>query len=128
MTVPARRLGTELGDRRWTTDTTVGHWIRQHSASHHEQVLVLCNGVGLYGNIDSDPPFPYLWQLHLNDIPGARQLLAETMTKPDRPRFAALYNDMRWCDPSGRSAAALASNYHEVVRIDFVRIFERNTG
>lgn len=128
MTVPARRLGTELGDRRWTTDTTVGHWIRQHSASHHEQVLVLCNGVGLYGNIDSDPPFPYLWQLHLNDIPGARQLLAETMTKPDRPRFAALYNDLRWCDPSGRSAAALASNYHEVVRIDFVRIFERNTG
>ncbi len=128
MTVPARRLGFELGDRRWTTDTTVGHWIRQHTASRGDQVLVLCNGVGLYGNIDSDPPFPYLWQLHLIDIPGAQRLLADTMTKPDRPRFAALYNDMRWCDPSGRSGSALTSNYHEVVRIDFVRIFERNTG
>ena len=124
MVVPDRQLGTRLGDSRWTVDIDVGRWVDQR-ASPGDQVLAICNASGLYGNITSDPPFPYLWAFHIQDIPGVQARLAATLAAPNRPRFVAVYNRLPWCDPSGRTASNLFAHYRQVATISFVRLFER---
>ncbi len=113
--LPRDRVGPELsGDGRFAADAAVADWVRQHRTDSSQAVYAMCASAGLYGDIDSNAPYPYLWFLNIQDIPGAIQQLADLLAGPSAPTFVAVYQSPDACDRSGRVGAALAANYHRV--------------
>lgn len=120
------QVGPKLeGDGRLVINEHVADWVRQHRTDRYDAVYAMCASAGLYGNIDSDPPYPYLWFLGVRAIDGATELLAETLRSEDRPRFVAVYQSPNSCDPSGATQAALDANYRRVEVVSRVVMYER---
>jgi hypothetical protein len=112
-------------DGRFATDEAIGRWFTSHRTAPDDQIFALCASAGLYGNIDADPPYPYLWFLGVEDIPGARAQMADMLAAPSAPRFVALYQVPSNCDTSGRVGRALDANYHQLAVVGGVTILER---
>jgi hypothetical protein len=123
--IPRAETGAELsGDSRLVDDEAIAAWYRLH-AEPGDDILALCASAGLYGNLGTDPPYPYLWHDGIRNIPAAQQALTALLTGDDRPRFVAEYQGARSCVPSGAADRALRQHYRVVVTIGGVPILER---
>jgi hypothetical protein len=123
--IPRAETGAELsGDSRLVDDEAIAAWYHLH-AEPGDDILALCASAGLYGNLGTDPPYPYLWHDGIRNIPAAQQALTALLTGDDRPRFVAEYQGARSCVPSGAADRALRQHYRVVVTIGGVPILER---
>lgn len=111
------------GDTRPLLQAPVATWFGEHAAPG-DQMYVMCFGADVYGAIDADPPFPYLWYLNIRDIDGAVDRMVEMLEGPDAPRFVARYQDPRTCDPTGAVQAALDLHYRTVDSVGGVAMLE----
>lgn len=126
VTLPRDRVGPELnGDTRFAADEAVAKWYRDHRTDRSQEIYALCASAGLYGNVDSNAPYPYLWFLNIQDIPGARQQLADLLGGPRAPEFVAMYQSADTCDRSGAVAAAIQANYNRVAVVERIPILQR---
>jgi hypothetical protein len=80
-------------------------------ATSGKNIVALCAGAGLYGNIPTDPPYPYLWFDGIQEIPDARSKLYELLASDRRPTFVAQYQPPLNCDKSGHIGMAIARFY-----------------
>jgi hypothetical protein len=122
---------TEIGERlhddwRLAVDEDVASWFDQH-ARPGDTIYAQCAAAGLYGNLEIDPPLPYLWFDTVRLYPGAREALHSLMASPDRPRFVVAYQQADSCDPSGRLLELVLDGYQHVHTIGGLRIYERRS-
>ncbi len=123
--LPRDRVGRELsGDGRFRADEAIAHWYRDHRIDRSQEIYALCASAGLYGNVDSNAPYPYLWFLNIQDIPGAKQQLTELLGGPRAPTFVALYQAPDACDRSGALGEAVLANYRQVAVIERVPVMQ----
>jgi len=131
MTVQAIRLPTSKvpqalsGDTRLNADEDIAAWFDRR-AQPGDTIDALCASAGLYGNVSTDPPVPYLWLDNVRNIDGAGQRIAAALDSPTGPRFVAVYEQPSICDPSGGIARALSSHYRRVASVDGIAIQERD--
>lgn len=114
------------GDPRLLKDERVAAWFDVHR-SLGDDLYVMCWSAGAYGNVDVDPPFPYLWADHMRQVPDAVPALAALLSGRDPPSFVAAYQHPGSCDRSGRVGALIASRYDRVASVDGIGI-HRWTG
>jgi 4-amino-4-deoxy-L-arabinose transferase-like glycosyltransferase len=123
--IPRLEAGSRLsGDSRLVDDEAIAAWYRLH-AEPGDDILALCASAGLYGNLRTDPPYPYLWHDGIRNIPSAQRALTALLAGDDRPRFVAEYQGARSCVPSGAADRALHRHYRVVVTIGGIPILER---
>ena len=124
-TMPRSRIGVLLeSDGRFAKDEAFASWFRTHAAPG-ENIFALCAGVGLYGNISTDPPYPYLWFDGVEEIPGATSKLSELLSSDLRPTFVAQYQSPLACDRSGRTGAAISRFYRIATVLDGEPLYVR---
>ena len=125
VTIPRSEVGRKLDDDpRLIRDERVADWFRAH-AGPGDRIYALCASAGLYGNLSIDPPIPYLWFDSLRSLAEAQADLERLISGSDAPRFVAEYQHPASCNPSGRVASALASDYRVTARVDGIPIYER---
>ena len=112
-----------LGDTRPHVQQPVASWFVAH-ATAGDQLYVMCFGADVYGAIDADPPYPYLWYLNIRDIDDAVDLMVTMLTGPAAPRFVAVYQQPGTCDPNGAVATALEAHYRQVDTVAGVAMLE----
>ena len=61
-------------------------------------------------------PYPYLWFLGIEHIPGALQRLRDTLAGPAAPRYIAVYQQPRTIDKRGDASGAPHRRYRHVRR------------
>jgi 4-amino-4-deoxy-L-arabinose transferase-like glycosyltransferase len=126
VTIPRAQVGKRLDDDpRLIVNEHVADWFRANRRPG-DVIYALCASAGLYGNIDTDPPYPYLWYYGVTDIPDARPRLKAMFTGPNPPRFVAAFQSAGGCDPSGVVGSALDARYRRATTIDGIPIFELN--
>lgn len=109
--LPRNEVGLALhDDRRLVASEQVAQWF-EANATAGDELYVLCANAAVYGNVDTDPPYPYLWFDGVRQIPGAPARLIELLSGPDRPAFVAQFQRNDVCDPSGAVARALREHY-----------------
>jgi hypothetical protein len=75
----------------------VGRWFDRELQAG-ETLYVMCASASVYAYADADPPLPYLWLDGVNQVPGAKELLADLLTDPRRaPTFVARFQDEAAC-------------------------------
>jgi hypothetical protein len=84
----------------------------------------MCASAGLYGNLDIDPPFPYLWGYEARLMPGDLAQLWNFLEGEDAPRFVVRYQMSAVCDASGASLRALHRNYKIVWTVAGLLVYE----
>lgn len=125
---PRDTMGVDLhGDKRVDRNEAVAAWLSQRDALD-EPVYAMCASSGLYGLLESDPPFPYLWFDGVRHFPGARERLVNLLSGDTGPRYVVIYQSAIRCDPSGTVEAALAANYIEVDEVAGMPVLERTIG
>jgi len=124
-TIPHDLVGTKLSDdTRLTKSEHIGDWFEQHKQPG-ENIIALCVSAALYGNVSTDPPYPYLWFALIPQVPGAQQKLIDLMEGPDAPTYVAVFQPVEQCDPSGRIGQALTERYERIDPVDGVPMFQR---
>lgn len=122
---PRGEIGESLhGDWRLPVDEAAADWLDDR-AEPEDVVYALCASAGLYANVDSDPPHPYLWFDSVQDRPGSLDRLYETLSAQDRPRFVVAYQQANFCDATGRLLEVLRTGYRSVDVVGGRRIYER---
>jgi phosphatidylglycerophosphatase A len=121
----------EIGERlhddwRLAIDEDVATWFTEQ-ADPGDTIYAQCASPALYGNLDVDPPYPYLWFDAVKQYPGALQRLRALMAAPDRPRFVVAYQTANFCDPSGELLDLVLDGYQHVHTIGERRIYERRS-
>jgi 4-amino-4-deoxy-L-arabinose transferase-like glycosyltransferase len=117
-------------DSRIVTDGAVGRYIHAHTKDG-DQIYALYADAGLYLAAGRRSPYPYLWFLGIQHIPGALQRLRDTLAGPDAPRYIAVYQQPETIDKSGRPDAigtTLERRYLRVATIEGVPIWRLKTG
>jgi 4-amino-4-deoxy-L-arabinose transferase-like glycosyltransferase len=123
--LPRSSVGVRLeADGRFSKDEAFASWFRAHSR-RGENIAALCAGAGLYGNVSTDPPFPYLWFAGIQEIPGAKAKLVELLESDHRPTFIAQYQSALNCDRSGRTATAIDRFYRVATWIEGQPVYVR---
>ena len=124
VTIPRVEIGRRLhDDSRLARDERLAKWFKVFSRPG-DKIYAMCASAGLYGNLDFDPPFPYLWGYEVQLMPGDLAQLWNMLNGPDAPRFVALYQAPRVCDKSGASFRALNRNYKLVWTVGGLLVFE----
>jgi hypothetical protein len=124
LTMARSQIGARLDDDgRGIADEHIATWFAAH-AHPGDQIYALCASAGLYGNIDADPPYPYLWFALISQVPGAQAKLIALVSGPHAPRFVAAYQSADACDPSGAVATALATRYRPVTTQVGIVVYE----
>jgi hypothetical protein len=104
-------------------DEKVGHWFAGELRPG-ETLYVQCERPAVYAYADADPPFPYLWIDNVNQVPGAKELLADLLTNPERaPTFVARFQSEGRC---GLEPGILNELYQPFTTVEGVPIWARN--
>jgi hypothetical protein len=111
------------GDSRLVIDERVARWFESHAAPG-EQIYALCYSAGLYGNIDADPPFPYLWGDQIAGLPTAVPQLVDLLSSANPPAFIADYQRADGCDPTGQLGAVITQRYEQTATVDGIPIYQ----
>ena len=119
-------VGSRLhGDSRLTRDEEIATWFEIHSQKG-DQIYAMCASAALYGNISADPPFPYLWYLNIQEMPGVREQISEMLNRIDSPKYVAMAQSASNCDSSGAAQLALDEHYHLVDEVLGIQILQKN--
>jgi hypothetical protein len=111
------------GYGRSVKEEEVGRWFT-HERRAGETIYVLCASASVYAHSDADPPFPYLWFDGVNQVPGAKQMLADLLTDPEHaPTFVARFQDEALC---GVQQGILDQLYKPFTTVEGVSIWVRN--
>jgi len=121
--VPRFTLGSEPYDNQ-----AIAAWIDDvREADGAATLYAFCASAAIYVELDTTPPYPYLWADHVRMADGAQQLLADYLTGPDAPDFVARFqDDDSKCDVDGLALGALTANYEPLGRIGHVDILRRS--
>lgn len=126
MTIPENLVGQRLSDDgRLLRSEQVGEWF-EDVRRPGDTVYALCASAALYGNVSTDPPYPYLWFALIPQVPGARDRLVQLFEGDGAPTYVAQFQAARLCDPSGAVERSLASRYRAVGNIDGIVIYARS--
>jgi hypothetical protein len=85
----------------------------------------------LYLAADRRSPYPYLWFLGIEHIPGALQRLRDTLAGPKAPRYIAVYQQPRMIDKStgpDSIKAILHRRYRHTATIEGVALWRLRAG
>jgi hypothetical protein len=111
------------GDAHLLSDGAVARFLSRHSADR-QSIYVVWAAADLYYIADRRPASPYLWLRNLQTIRGAagevQQMLGER-----KPQLVVLEQLPGLVDPTGRTQALLARDYHPIARVAGVRILAR---
>ena len=125
MAIPRNLIGRELhDDSRLAKDERVAAWFNV-MRKPGDTIYPMCASAGLYGNLDIDPPFPYLWGYEARLMPGGLAQLWNFLEGEDAPRFVVRYQVPAVCDASGASLRALHRNYKIVWTVAGLLVYER---
>ena len=125
LTIPRERVGPALSDDvRLVKSEQIGEWFEANKKPG-ETIYAMCASAALYGNVDTDPPYPYLWFALIPQVPGARQKLIDLMTGNDAPTYVALFQPAKLCDPSGAIDEALQNRYERIGTIENIAMYRR---
>ena len=111
-------------DGRLVTSEQIGEWFESRRKPG-EEILALCASAALYGNVDTDPPYPYLWFALIPQVPGARDRLVSLMVGDDAPAYVAGFQPARLCDPSGAIQQSLDERYRVVTTVNGIAVYQR---
>lgn len=109
-------------DSRIVSDGAVGRYLHAHTGSR-DTVYALYADASLYLAAGRRSPYPYLWFLGIEHIPGALQRLRDTLAGPDAPRLIAVYQQPRTIDKRGDIGRILTRRYRHVTTIEGVPIW-----
>jgi hypothetical protein len=124
LAIPRNRIGHELhDDSRLAKDERVAAWFNAMRRPG-DTIYAMCASAGLYGNLDIDPPFPYLWGYEARLMPGDLAQLWNFLAGEDAPRFVVRYQVPAVCDASGASLRALHRNYKIVWTVAGLLVYE----
>jgi 4-amino-4-deoxy-L-arabinose transferase-like glycosyltransferase len=119
----ARSLAS-TDDSRIVTDGDVGRYLHAHTGPH-DRIYALYADASLYLAAGRRSPYPYLWFLGVEHIPGALERLRRTLSGPGAPRYIAVYQKPQTIDKSGAVGRILTTHYRHVATIDGVPIWRR---
>lgn len=128
LTIPRDAVGPLLSDDvRLVKSEEIGQWFEDNKRPG-ENIYAMCASAALYGNVDTDPPYPYLWFALIPQVPGAREGLISLMAGPDAPTYVAMFQPARLCDPSGAVEQSLAQRYERIGWIEGIAMYRRLSG
>ena len=111
------------GDPRSITNELVGDWYLEHRTPG-STIYAMCASAALYADIDSLPPYPYLWFDGVQGGRGAQEALVRLFAGDRAPTFVVVYQGAQECNPSGRVASVLRERYTEIATVDGRPILE----
>lgn len=124
-TIPRSLVGERLsGDVRLIKAEHIGEWFEAKKRPG-ENIIGLCAGAPLYGNVSTDPPYPYLWFALIPQVPGAHAKLVDLMTGPDAPTYVAEFQPLKLCDWTGQIRESIANRYRALGTIDGIVLYRR---
>ena len=127
VTIPRWDIGRKLhDDARLRRDERVARWFKER-AGPDDVIYPLCASAGLYGTLDFDPTFPYLWGYEVKLMPGDLAQVWNYLNGPNAPRFVAEYQKTRVCDPSGATFRALNRNYQLIYTVAGLLVYEHRS-
>jgi 4-amino-4-deoxy-L-arabinose transferase-like glycosyltransferase len=112
-------------DVRIVTDGAVGRYLAAHTRPD-DRIYALYADAGLYLAAGRRSPYPYLWFLGVQHIPGALQRLRDTLAGPGAPRYIAVYQAPRTIDEGrgpGSVGGILERRYRHVATIDGIPVW-----
>jgi 4-amino-4-deoxy-L-arabinose transferase-like glycosyltransferase len=112
-------------DSRIVSDGAVGRYLNAHTKAG-DTIYAMYADAGLYLASGRRSPYPYLWFLGIEHIPGALQRLRDTLAGPDAPRYIAVYQQPRTIDKSDREDAigrTLTRRYLRVATIEGIPVW-----
>lgn len=128
LTIPRDAVGPLLSDDvRLVQSEEIGQWFEDNKRPG-ENVYALCASAALYGNVDTDPPYPYLWFALIPQVPGARSALISMMEGDQAPTYVALFQPASLCDPSGAIGRVLETRYERIGWIEGIAMYRRLSG
>ncbi len=113
-------------DSRSIIDERIARWYRS-VRQPHESVYVMCASAAFYADARVDPPYPYLWEDNVIDVPGAEAKLRRLFASDSRPHYVALYQSAIACDQTGEVGATLDRLYTRAITIDGVEVLALKT-
>jgi 4-amino-4-deoxy-L-arabinose transferase-like glycosyltransferase len=119
---PRERSLASSSDSRIVTDGAVGRYLNAHTAAG-DRIYALYADAGLYLASGRRAPYPYLWFLGIQHIPGALERLHDTLAGPAAPRYIAVYQQPRTIDKRGDVGRILMRRYRHVTTIEGVPIW-----
>lgn len=114
-------------DPRPVTDARLAAWWND-SMPPGEDIYLLCASAAFYAVAGEDPPYPYLWQDNVQQVPGAMDKLRSLLQSATAPDYIAVYQSPDTCDPTGRLGLVVAANYEPYTVANGVRILERSAA
>jgi 4-amino-4-deoxy-L-arabinose transferase-like glycosyltransferase len=119
----ARSLASS-SDTRIVSDGAVGRYLHAHTGPD-DRVYALYADASMYLASGRRSPYPYLWFLGVQRIPGALERLRSTLAGPAAPRYIAVYQQPRTIDKSatGGVGSILRHRYRHVATIAGVPIW-----
>jgi 4-amino-4-deoxy-L-arabinose transferase-like glycosyltransferase len=117
-----QRSLASTSDSRIVKDGAVGRYLHEHTRAD-DRVYALYADASLYLASGRRSPYPYLWFLGIEHIPGALQRLRDTLAGPHPPRLIAVYQQPRTIDKRGDIGRILARRYRHVTTIEGVPVW-----
>ena len=117
-------------DSRIVTDGAVGRYLHAHSRPG-DSIYAMYADASLYLASGRRSPYPYLWFLGVEHIPGALQRLRDTLAGPAAPRWIAIYQDPSTIDRSrgpGSIRATLHRRYRQAATVEGVVLWRLRAG
>jgi 4-amino-4-deoxy-L-arabinose transferase-like glycosyltransferase len=108
-------------DSRVLGDGRVGAYLRAHT-SPDQTIYALYADASLYFAADRRSPYPYLWYLGVQHIPGALGRLERVLEGPRAPRYVAIYQAPGMIDKGGTVQRILDARYRRVATVAGVPI------
>jgi hypothetical protein len=105
----------------------IGQWFEDNKRPG-ENIYAMCTSAALYGNVDTDPPYPYLWFALIPQVPGARGKLVSLMAGEEAPTYVAMFQTASLCDPSGSVEQSMANRYERIGTIEGIAMYRRLSG
>jgi hypothetical protein len=109
-------------DSRIVKDGAVGRYLNAHTKPD-DRVYALYADASLYLASGRRAPYPYLWFLGVQHIPGALQRLRDTLAGSNAPRYIAVYQQPRTIDKRGDIGRILTRRYRHVITIEGIPIW-----
>ncbi|MDX6539104.1 MAG: hypothetical protein QOI71_714, partial [Gaiellales bacterium] len=117
-------------DARIVTDGAVGRYLHAHTRPG-DTIYALYADASLYLAAGRRSPYPYLWFLGIEHIPGAVQRLRDTLAGPRAPRSIAIYQQPRTLDRTRRAGsiqATLHRRYRRTATVEGVALWRLRAG
>jgi 4-amino-4-deoxy-L-arabinose transferase-like glycosyltransferase len=117
-------------DARIVTDGAVGRYLHAHTRPG-DTIYALYADASLYLAAGRRSPYPYLWFLGVEHIPGAVQRLRDTLAGPRAPRSIAIYQQPRTLDRTRRAGSiqrTLHRRYRHTATVEGVALWRLRAG